>query len=67
LHAAIEVSQIADHSRDWIDLAAYRYLYDIVMAVAMGIAAFAIDGAILFLGIGIGVQAMRGAENIPSR
>jgi hypothetical protein len=67
LHAAIQVGQVADHSGNRINLPAYRYLYDVVMAVAMGIAALSVHGAILFLVVSLGIQTMRGAYCISAR
>jgi len=37
----IQVSQVADHPGDRIYLPADRYLYDIIVTVAVGIAALA--------------------------
>jgi hypothetical protein len=67
LHTTIQVSQVADHASDRIYLTAYRYLDNIVMAVAVGIAALAVDGPIFFLAILVRVQAVRCTEDIPAR
>jgi hypothetical protein len=67
LYATVQVGQVADHSGNRINLPAYRYLYDVVMAVAMGIAALSVQGAILFLVVSLGIQPMRGAYYISAR
>jgi hypothetical protein len=67
LHAAIQVGQVANHSRNRINLPAYRYLNDVVMPVAVGIAALSVHGVILFLVVSLGIQTMRGAYYISAR
>ena len=58
----IEVGEIADHAGGGIDRAAEGDFDGVVVAVAIGVIALAVDGAILLRGVGVGVQAMRGAE-----
>ena len=58
----IQVGQVANHSRYRIHLAADRHLDDIVMSVAMRIAALAVDCAVFLFAVGVGVEAMRSTE-----
>jgi hypothetical protein len=67
LYATIQVSQVADHAGDWIYLAADCYLHNIIVAVAVRIAALAVKRPILFLAIFLRVQTMGGTEDISSR
>ena len=67
LYATVQVGQVADHAGNRIHAAADRHLYYVVMPVAVGIAAFAVDCAIFFLTVNLRVQTMRGTEEIPAR
>ena len=67
LYTTIQVSQVADHASHRIYLAAYGYLDNIVMAVAVGIAALAVDRPIFFLAIFVRIQTVRRTEDIPAR
>ena len=67
LYATIQVSQVANHAGHRIYLAAYGYLDNIVMAVAVGIAALAVDRPIFFLAVFIRVETVRCTEDIPAR
>ena len=60
----IEVGEVADHAGCGIDLAAEGDLHGVVVAVAVGVVAFAEDVAVLRCVVGLGVQAVRGAEVI---
>src|SRR4051794_31390811 len=59
-HAAIEIDQVANHASTLIDLAANGYRQSVVVAMPVRIVAFAINLAVLGLGVGIIVQTMRG-------
>ncbi len=61
---AIEIDQIADHAGLFVDWAAYGDLERVVVSVAVGVVAFAVDGLIFGFGHGIAVQTMRGGEQI---
>jgi hypothetical protein len=66
LDTIVQVSQVTDHSRNRIHLTSDGNLDYIVMPMTVGIAAFAVNSAILVLAIRLGVQTVRGAEDISS-
>ncbi len=45
-------------------LSAHRHLERVIVSVPMRIVAFAVDRAILLFGQAVGVQPMRGGENV---
>jgi hypothetical protein len=59
LYKAVQVNQIADHSRFGINLPRNRDLHRIIMTVAMRVIAFAVDGLVLGCGHVIAVQPVR--------
>jgi hypothetical protein len=67
LYTMIQVGEAADHPGHGIYLSANGYFHHIVMPVAVGVAAFAVDGTVLFLAVGLGKEAMRGTHDIPAR
>jgi hypothetical protein len=67
LDTMIQVSQVADHPGDRIYLPADRYLYDIIVTVAVGIAALAVDLAVLLLAVSLRIEAMRSTHDISTR
>jgi hypothetical protein len=67
LDTVIQVCPIADHPSHWIYLSSDRHFHDVVMTVAVRIAALAVDGAVLLLAVSLGVEAMRGTHDIPAR
>jgi hypothetical protein len=67
LDTVVEVSEVADHPGDRVHLAAYGHLDCVVMAVAMRIAALAVNGEVLLGAVSLGVQTVRGAKDVSSR
>jgi hypothetical protein len=53
LDTVVEVSQVTDHPGNRIHLAANGNLYYVVVPVAMGIAALAVNCAVFLLGISL--------------
>jgi hypothetical protein len=66
-YATVEIGQVTDHAGHRIHLSADRNFQHIVVAVTMGIAALAVDFAVLVIAISLGEEAMRSAETVPSR
>ena len=64
LRECIEFAEVANHASDRIDGAGDGDLDDVVMSVAVGIVALAVGGAVLFVGVGRRVEAVRRAEVI---
>jgi hypothetical protein len=64
LHTTIQVSEVTNRTGHRIHLAADGYLDHVIVPVPVGITALAVDGSIFLLAIGVGVQTMRGAEDI---
>ncbi len=60
----VEVGEVGHHAGGGVDRAAHGYFDDVVVAVAVGVVAFAEDGAVLLVGVGRGVQAVRGADAV---
>ena len=60
----IELAEVADHAGDVVDGSGESDFDDVVMAVAVWVVAFAVGGAILVGGEGVGVQAVGGAEAV---
>ena len=59
IHKSIQVTKIANHAGMAIDLAAHGHFQRVIMAVSMGIVAFAVDGAVFFRRHGITMQPVR--------
>ena len=59
LRKAVKVGQIADHSGRRINLSTDRDFYGVVMAVSVGVIAFAVEGLVLGVSRISKVQAVR--------
>jgi hypothetical protein len=66
-YARIEVGQVADHPGYGVHLATYGYFHDVIVAVAVGIGALAVNGVILLLAIRVCKEAMGGAQHVSAR
>jgi hypothetical protein len=66
LNTAIQVGQVADHSGYRVYLAPDLYLYDVIVAVAVGIAALAVDFPVFLFAVGLGIETVGSAQNVTS-
>ena len=67
VHEAIQLDQVANHARTFIHRPADCDLQPVVMAVSVGIIAFAISGRVLRGRHAVAVQAVRGREPVTPR
>src|ERR1700761_7320259 len=66
-HTAVQVLQVANHSRHRMYWSANGNLDGVVMAMPVRIAAFAIERSILLLAVNLGIEAVRGTEHVSPR
>jgi hypothetical protein len=61
----IQYSDVHCPSGGPVERAAHTYFHQVVMSVAVGVVAFSVQAAIIFLGQLTGMQTVRGSESIP--